>query len=183
MKLESNRKILVAGMGTSPAVLTNAVWALAHQKKPVVPDEVVVLITKNGKELLRRELIDNGVWDEMLAEMKREKIDIDGRLVFGETSIRTIPDVRGNEIDDLRTGEDNLRAADFMLGELRKYSDGRGGTVPLFLFPKHGARFMARVSGTTYPGGKVKCDSLTFRSCACVAGIGSNSERYLRNTR
>ncbi len=36
MKLESNRKILIAGMGTSPAVLTNAVGALAHQKKPVV---------------------------------------------------------------------------------------------------------------------------------------------------
>ena len=26
MKPESTRKILVAGMGTSPAVLTNAVW-------------------------------------------------------------------------------------------------------------------------------------------------------------
>ena len=38
----ANRTILIAGMGTSPAVLTNAVWALAHQKKPVVPDEVVV---------------------------------------------------------------------------------------------------------------------------------------------
>ena len=33
MKPESTRKILVAGMGTSPAVLTNAVWALAHHKK------------------------------------------------------------------------------------------------------------------------------------------------------
>ena len=27
---QSKRTILVAGMGTSPAVLTNAVWALAH---------------------------------------------------------------------------------------------------------------------------------------------------------
>ena len=119
--MNKKRQILVAGMGTSPAVLTNAVWALAHQKKPILPDEVVVLITKNGKELLLRELIDNGVWDEMLAEMKREKIDIDGRMVFGETSIRTIPDARGNEIDDLRTGEDNLRAADFMLAQFRQY--------------------------------------------------------------
>ena len=42
MKSESKRKILVAGMGTSPAVLTNAVWALAHQKKPVVPDEIAM---------------------------------------------------------------------------------------------------------------------------------------------
>ena len=58
MRPESTRKILAcppkctarrraAGMGTSPAVLTNAVWALAYQKKPVVLDEVVVLITKN----------------------------------------------------------------------------------------------------------------------------------------
>ena len=26
-------KILIAGMGTSPAVLSNVVWALAHQEK------------------------------------------------------------------------------------------------------------------------------------------------------
>ena len=32
----ANRTILIAGMGTSPAVLTETVWALAHQKKPVV---------------------------------------------------------------------------------------------------------------------------------------------------
>ena len=38
----ARRKILIAGMGTSPAVLTNAVWALAHHKKPIVPDEIVV---------------------------------------------------------------------------------------------------------------------------------------------
>lgn len=125
--MSEKRTFFVAGMGTSPAVLTNAVWALAHQKKPVVPDEIVVLITKNGKELLQRELIENGVWDEMLAEMKREKIDINGRLVFGETSIRTIPDARGNEIDDLRAGDDNLRAADFMLSQLRQYTED-GGT-------------------------------------------------------
>ena len=126
MQQNSKRTILIAGMGTSPAVLTNAVWALAHQKKPVVPDEIVVLITKNGKGLLQRELIENGVWSEMLTELKREKIDIDGRLVFGETSIRTIPDACGNEIDDLRTGEDNLRAADFMLAQLRQYTEDAG---------------------------------------------------------
>ena len=30
------RKILVAGMGTSPVALTETVWALAHQKKPAI---------------------------------------------------------------------------------------------------------------------------------------------------
>ena len=126
MKSESKRKILVAGMGTSPAVLTNAVWALAHQRVPVVPDEIVVFITKNGKTLLKKELFDNGVWADMLKCLAREGVDIEGKLIFGETSIRSIPDARGNEIVDLRTGEDNLRAADFMLAQLRQYTEDSG---------------------------------------------------------
>ena len=40
--MNKKRQILVAGMGTSLAVLTNAVWTLAHQKKPVVPDEIPI---------------------------------------------------------------------------------------------------------------------------------------------
>lgn len=38
--MNMKRQVLIAGMGTSPVVLTNAVWALAHQRVPVVPDEV-----------------------------------------------------------------------------------------------------------------------------------------------
>ena len=119
-KCFARRRILVAGMGTSPAVLTNAVWALAHQRVPVVPDEIVVFITKNGKTLLKKELFDGGVWADMLKCLASEGVDVEGKLMFGETSIRSIPDAKGNEIDDLRTGEDNLRAADFMLAQLRQ---------------------------------------------------------------
>ena len=44
MNPESKRTILIASIGTSPAVLTNAVWALMHQKKPAVSDEIVAFI-------------------------------------------------------------------------------------------------------------------------------------------
>ena len=136
----ARRKILIAGMGTSPAVLTNVVWALAHGEKPVVPDEIVVFITKNGKTLLKKELFDDGVWADMLKNLAREGIDIDGKLLFGETSIRSIPDVKGNEIDDLRTGDDNLRAADFMLGELRKYTEDNGTELHVSIAALQGHR-------------------------------------------
>jgi len=43
------RTILVACIGTSPAVLTETVWALAHRGMPVVPAEIVVLTTKTGE--------------------------------------------------------------------------------------------------------------------------------------
>ena len=44
-----NRTVLVVGMGTSPAVLTETVWALAHSNDPVVPDEIEVITTKSDK--------------------------------------------------------------------------------------------------------------------------------------
>ena len=59
----------------------------------------------------------------MLAALKKEKVKIDGKLIFGETSIRVIPDERGNGVWDLRSGEDNLRAADFMLRQIRQYTE------------------------------------------------------------
>ena len=124
--VQHKRIILVSAMGTSPAVLTNTVWGLAHQKPSIVPDEIVVFITKRGKELLSQKLFDEGVWNAMRSNLKREKIEVEGKLVFGATSIRAIPDAEGNEIEDLRTGEDNLRAADFMLSQLRQYTEDSG---------------------------------------------------------
>ena len=39
------RVVLLAGLGPSPAVLTETVWELAHRTKPVVPHEVVIVPT------------------------------------------------------------------------------------------------------------------------------------------
>ena len=125
MKAEARRTILIAGMGTSPAILTETVWALAHQKPAVVPDEIVVLTTRSGKDVLRSAVMSGtpSIWERLKAGLRKEKIDIDGKLLFGDASIRIIPDAQGTEAGDLRTGEDNLRAADFMLGQVRQYTE------------------------------------------------------------
>ena len=124
MKLPK-RTILVVGMGTSPAVLTETVWELAHLAEPVLPDEVLVIATKSGRDMALSALLagENGVWRRLLTALRDEGADIDGKLVFGAASIHVIPDASGAEMDDLRTGDDNLRAADFMLGELRRYTE------------------------------------------------------------
>jgi CRISPR-associated protein (TIGR02584 family) len=118
-------------MGTSPAVLTETVWALAHQEQPVVPDEIEVITTSSGKSALQHAILEGApsVMDRLKAALRKEKIDIDDGLVFGRASIKVIPDADGNEASDLRTGADNLRAADFMLGELRKYTADPATTV------------------------------------------------------
>lgn len=129
--MNDKKIVLVVGMGTSPAMMTETVWALAHQSDPVVPDEVVVITTKSGKDALRAAIMSGApsVWNRLKTALAKEKIAIDGKLVFGDTSIRVIPDADGNEASDLRTGADNLRAADFMLGELRKYTADSATTV------------------------------------------------------
>ena len=122
--IESEKKIiLVAGMGMTPAVLTETVWALAHQTPAVVPDEIVVITTSTGKKNLQGYVMKSGVWKRMCEDLRKEKIDVAGKLILGSTSFQVIPDAQGDEIDDLRTGEDNLRAADTMLKTLRQYTD------------------------------------------------------------
>lgn len=38
VEVMDKRTILIAGMGSSPAVFTETVWALCHQHKPMVRD-------------------------------------------------------------------------------------------------------------------------------------------------
>ena len=125
MQIADKRVVLVAGMGTSPAVLTETIWALAHEAHPIVPDEVVVITTKTGKARLLQELLnaDKSVWNEMKGSLAKAKIPVDDKLKFGDACIKVMPDADGNEADDLRSVEDNMRAADYMLGILRQYTE------------------------------------------------------------
>ena len=125
MKATDKRIVLIATMGSSPAVLTETVWALAHAKKPVIPDEIVVLSAKNSVDKMKRDLLEGcePIWGRLLSALKKDKISIDGKLVFGSMSIHVIPDAQKNELWDLRSSEDNLLAADFMMQEIRKYSE------------------------------------------------------------
>ena len=130
-KCDARRRILIAGIGTSPAVLTETVWALAHQKKPVVPDEIVVITTKSGREVLQETMMSGSpsAWERLKVALRKEKIAIEGKLVFGEASVHAIPDKDGNVLSDLRTGDDNLLAADFMLREIRQYTEASDTVV------------------------------------------------------
>lgn len=119
--MSDKKTVLVVGMGTSPAVMTETVWALAHQSEPVVPDEIVVITTKSGKDAFRTAIMSGApsVWNRLKNALAKEKIAIDDKLVLGDTSIQVIPDANENEVSDLRTGADNLRAADFMLTSIQ----------------------------------------------------------------
>lgn len=153
------RIVLMVGLGTSPAILTETIWELAKLAKSVIPDEVVAITTKTGKVRLREQILsgDDSVWQRLRKALADEGHDLTNRLVFGETSIRVMPDGRGDEIDDLRTGADNLRAADFMLQQLRQYTEDPG-TVVL----------------TSIAGGRKTMSALLF---SCMTLLGREGDR------
>ena len=121
----NKRIVLITSMGMSPSVLTETVWSLAHQASPVIPDDIVVIMARNVADKLRKELLEgaNPVWPRLLAALRKEKLDVDGKLAFGAASIHIIPDASGNEMWDLRSSDDNLVAADFMLRQIRQYTE------------------------------------------------------------
>lgn len=124
------RVVLVAVMGTSPAVLTETVWALAHPDdggEPVIPDEIVVITTLGGEAAIHAQLFgESKGWKRLLAALKREKLPIEGKLLFGETrqSIRVLSDKsRMNDLSDVASSEDNAQMADDFLKILREFTE------------------------------------------------------------
>lgn len=112
--------VLVAVTGMSPAILTETVWALAHERPVVRPAKVVAFCTARSRERVRQDLLASGIWESLRAALKARP----GELEFGDTGdhIRVI--TRGvKELDDIRTPEDNAAAADFILGHLRQFTE------------------------------------------------------------
>ena len=154
--VEHEKKVaMVAILGVTPAVLSEAVWALAHpvEGKPVVPDEILVLTTGTGERVLKNtlgtHLARGGAWNSLKKDLADEGLDTKGKLVV---KVELFRDAKGDLLEDLPTKEANLQAADKMMKEIRDYTDDDGWIV---------CGLMA--------GGR-KTMSALFFSCMCLLG-------------
>jgi len=123
--------VLVAVVGISPAILTETVWALAHEKSPTLPDKIVVLTTTTGKVCLEREMfiaakgLPSG-WQRLVSSLSEEGFDVEGKLQFGlaDYHIRLFPSKnRMRNVEDITSFEDNAAAADMILDTLRGFTE------------------------------------------------------------
>ena len=123
--------VLFAVLGMTPSVLTETIWALACAPTPVLPDRVVVLTTTAGRDALSRQLFLHGTdrlcgWDRLLKAIAQRGLSVEGHLKFGVASdhIRLFPAPSGMaDLADIATTEDNAVAADFILRELRAFTE------------------------------------------------------------
>ena len=123
MATDAQEVVLVLLLGTSPAILTETVWALAQQVPAVVPDKLEVWTTTKGREVFEAKVMASGVWTRLVEDLKAQQIPVEGKLKFGEDSWKIFANDELNRLEDLTTEADNLAAADKMLRELRHYTD------------------------------------------------------------
>lgn len=123
---DSGDAILFALIGASPGVLSETVWSLAHENPPTFPQRIVVITTTVGRERIRRTFFQKREWEGFTQSLRRSVRLPPGVLQFGDTGshIRVFPSLDGaSELADIRTEEDSLSVAEFILRELRAYTE------------------------------------------------------------
>lgn len=114
--MQHKKTVLLSVVGTSPAVLTETIWALYREKPEYLPDEVIALSTTEGIDKLEEALKTpttggNTVWSDLKRAVGREKMRKDVR-VFKD------PD-KEQELTDIITSHDQELVADLLLKEVR----------------------------------------------------------------
>ena len=116
---EYPRRILVAVTGLSPQIVTETLYGLAVASScPFVPTEIHLITTRGGAEKACLGLLsDEPGWFHRL----RQDYALPP-IRFGADTIHTLTDAAGKPLDDIRSPEDNRRAADGITDLIRKFT-------------------------------------------------------------
>ncbi len=113
------RRVLLAVSGLSPQILTETLYALAfHQDEPFIPTEVHLITTREGAQKAELSLLskDLGWFHRLCKDYNLEGIS------FSKKNIHVMRDAHGNDMDDIRSIDDNRACADFITARVREFS-------------------------------------------------------------
>ncbi|WP_304053903.1 CRISPR-associated ring nuclease Csm6 [Nitrosomonas communis] len=118
MTAEYSRRILLLVTGLTPQVVTETLYALAVQAdEKFVPTEIHVISTGEGAKRARLSLLDplTGQFNALCRDYGLQAIQ------FTPENIHVIEDASGHPLTDIRTPDDNLRAADYIVHYVRNF--------------------------------------------------------------
>lgn len=124
MAEDSRQVVLLSLVGTTPAVLTETVYALVTSPEPIVPDRVIAVTSAGGRDVLNDQLFKRGNWNQLRDFLIQKRGVSSKKLLFGQIgeSIRVFPSSdRSRELDDIRSIEDNEAVAEFLMEVVRGF--------------------------------------------------------------
>lgn len=116
-----SKNILLLVTGGTPQIITETIWALAcdpQHNEQWVPDEVHIISTRYGLNEVKNKLLGK---DKILTRMKNEYAQI-ANLRLEDNFLHCFTDQEGNELEDLRTPEENEFAANLICEKIRHFS-------------------------------------------------------------
>ncbi|MCC2868116.1 MAG: CRISPR-associated ring nuclease Csm6, partial [Candidatus Accumulibacter phosphatis] len=117
---EYPRRILIAVTGLSPQIVTETLYALAvaPTASPFIPTEIHLISTRSGAEKARLALLSEepGWFHRLSHDYALPPIH------FSADTIHVLEDVNGKPLEDIRSPEDNRRAADGITGIIREFT-------------------------------------------------------------
>lgn len=126
------RIVLIVVAGSTPAVLTEAVYALAQEDPPVIADNVVVITTTRGEQVLREKLLvsrpdwnGESVWQALRKKVIGKTADSQERLNLAPITLISRPDPKNGTslpLDDIRSPDDNQAAAEIIFETVHKFA-------------------------------------------------------------
>lgn len=110
------KRVLLAVSGLTPQVVTETLYAIVHRDPPFVPTEVHVITTAEGAARLRLALLSEepGWFRRFCQDFNLLPI------AFDDERIHVLSDGSGRALEDIRTPDDNRRAADEITRVVRK---------------------------------------------------------------
>ncbi len=104
--MENKRNILLCVAGLTPQIITETLYVLAVKEKKRI-DEIQVITSTIGKNIVKERLFDSGKWSEFCIHYPNETKD----LRFDLDCLEILKDAKGQELPDIRSTEENELAA------------------------------------------------------------------------
>ena len=147
---------LLAPVGLTPQIITETLYYFYILSRPrIFINKIIVLTTQEGKKRVERSLLrpKSGMFYRFCQDYEINPNSIE----FSRESIVVLRDQKGNEIDDIRSQEDNLAVADQTINLIngltedsntRLYCSMAGGRKTLGLFVGFAIQFYGRKQDT-----------------------------------
>ena len=113
------RRVLLAVCGLSPQIVTETIYALAaNEHAPFIPTEVHLITTAEGARRAELSLLsdDLGWFHKLCTDYALPGIS------FNRHHIHVMRDAQERAMDDIRSPQDNLDAANFITAQVRQFS-------------------------------------------------------------
>lgn len=114
--MKTFKEVLVFVAGASPQIITETIYALSTQKKPVYPDRIYIITTTTGKNIIAKHLLEEGKLKALLEEYNLPPVSIE------DNSFLIPRNAAGEPIDDIKTSEDNEALAELITSFIREIS-------------------------------------------------------------